>query len=139
MADTWTDDTGLLVLPSGIRVRGRALGDPAAPADFSLVLARGPVPVWEHRRIRWPDSWVPTDRDDALDGIREAHRRAHAGERIEAACRGGYGRTGTALAALVIFDGHDPLDAVAWVRRSYNRRAVEWPWQRRWLRHVRPD
>ena len=118
-------------------MRGRRLADPASPADFALVLAGGPVPAWPHRRIRWPDFGVPSDPDDALDAFREAHRRAQAGERVEVACRGGVGRTGTALAALAILDGLTPAQAVTWVRGSYHRRAVETPWQRRWLRGVR--
>jgi protein-tyrosine phosphatase len=68
--------------------------------------------------------------------LREAHRRACAGERVEVGCRGGIGRTGTALAALSILDGLDPRAAVTWVRRVYHPRAVETPWQRWWLRRV---
>ena len=131
------DETGLVALPGGARVRGRRLGDPASPADFALVLAGGPAPAWPHRRIRWPDFWVPSDPDDALDALHQAHRRAGAGERVEVACRGGVGRTGTALAALAVLDGLTPDQAVTWVRDSYHRRAVETPWQRRWLRKVR--
>jgi len=134
---SWLDETGLAVLPSGVRVRGRPLSAPASAADFTLVLAEGPVPAWPFRRIRWPDFGVPTDRDDALDALRAAHRRAHAGERVEAACHGGVGRTGTALAALAVLDGLSPSEAFAWVRASYHPRAIETPWQRRWLRHVR--
>jgi protein-tyrosine phosphatase len=59
------------------------------------------------------------------------------GERVEVACRGGVGRTGTALAALAVLDGLVPADAVHRVRADYHRRAVETPWQRRWLRRVR--
>jgi hypothetical protein len=136
MAMDWQDETGLVTLPGGARVRGRRLGDPASPADFALVLAGGPAPGWDHRRVRWPDFGVPADRDDALDALREAHRRARAGERVEVACRGGLGRTGTALAALAVLDGLTPDQAVAWVRAHYHRRAVETPWQRRWLRGV---
>ncbi len=132
----WLDDTGVVTLPGGGRVRGRRLGDPASPADFAVVLAAGPVPPWPHRRVRWPDYWVPLDRDDALDALRELLRRAVAGERVEVACRGGVGRTGTALAALAVLDGLFPREAVAWVRREYHPRAVETPWQRWWLRRV---
>ncbi len=128
------DGPGVVTLPGGSRVRGRRLADHAAPADFALLLADGPVPGWPSRRIRWPDFWVPLDRADALDALREAHRRARAGERVEVACHGGIGRTGTALAALAIFDGLSVTEAVAWVRRHYHPRAVETPWQRWWLR-----
>jgi hypothetical protein len=137
VGDGWQDGTGLAVLPSGVRVRGRPLRAPASPADFALVLTTGPGPAWPHRRIRWPDFWVPTDRADALDAIAEAHRRAHAGQRVEAACGGGIGRTGTTLAALAILDGLTPEAALTWARTNYHHRAVETPWQRRWLRGVR--
>ncbi len=133
----WADEPGVVRLPGGALVRGRRLGDPASSADFALVLAAGPVPAWPHRRLRWPDFWVPLDRDDALDALREVRRRALAGERVEVICRGGTGRTGTALAALAVLDGLSPEDALAWVRREYHRRAVETPWQRGWLRRVR--
>jgi hypothetical protein len=137
VAAAWDDEAGVVRLPSGASVRGRRLEDPASPADFALVLAEGPVPAWPHRRLRWPDFWIPLDRDDALDALREARRRALAGERVEVTCRGGVGRTGTALAALAVLDGLPPAAAVTWVRREYHPRAVETPWQRRWLRRVR--
>lgn len=133
----WDDETGLITLPSGLRVRGRRVADPVSPADFALLLAPGPTPTWTHRRIRWPDFWIPTDPADAFDALHEAHRRAQAGERVEAACRGGIGRTGTALAALAIIDGLPAEQAVGWIRANYHPRAIETPWQRRWLRSVR--
>ncbi|NJP34469.1 protein phosphatase [Micromonospora sp. HSS6-12] len=135
--DDWTGLPGVVVLPSGVPVRGRRLADPASPADFALLLAPGPAPAWPHRRIRWPDFWVPVDRTDALDALGEALRRAHDGERVEVACRGGTGRTGTALAALAILDGLPSREAVSWVRTHYRPRAVETPWQRRWLHRLR--
>jgi hypothetical protein len=133
----WDDEAGVVRLPGGARVRGRRLRDRASSADFALVLAAGPVPAWPHRRLRWPDFWIPLDSDDALDALREVHRRALAGERVEVTCRGGVGRTGTALAALAVLDGLSPEDALSWVRREYHPRAVETPWQRRWLCRVR--
>jgi hypothetical protein len=133
----WLDDTGLVTLPTGPRVRGRRIKDTASPADFALLLAPGPIPAWDHRRIRWPDFWIPTDRDDALDALHEAHRRAHAGERVEVACHGGIGRTGTALAALAILDGLPSDQAAAWVRSNHHPRAIETPWQHWWLRGVK--
>lgn len=128
--------SGLMALPRGARVRGRRLADAGESADFTLVLADGPLPEGLYRRIRWPDFWIPLDRADALDALREAHRRASAGEQVEVACRGGTGRTGTALAALAVLDGLPHREAVRWVREHYSPRAVETPWQARWLRHV---
>lgn len=134
----WPDgDRGLVTLPGGAVVRGRRLADRAGPADFALVLAAGPVPAYPYRRIRWPDYWVPLDRADALDALGEALRRAYGGERVEVGCRGGVGRTGTALAALAVLDGLPPERAVAWVRAGYRPGAVETPWQRWWLRTLR--
>jgi hypothetical protein len=135
-SNAWLDDIGVITLPAGARVRGRRLRDTVSPADFALLLADGPVPAWPHRSIRWPDFWIPMNRADALDALREAHRRAHAGERVEVTCLGGIGRTGTALAALAILDGLPSKQAVAWIRANYNHRAVETPWQRLWLRTI---
>ena len=56
--------------------------------------------------------------------LAEALERA-ATERVELACGGGRGRTGTALACLAVLDGVPAEEAVAWVRRHYDRRAVE--------------
>ena len=135
--DGWAGAPGVVRLPGGARVRGRRLADEGPPADFALVLADGPAPAWAHRRVRWPDFWVPLDRADAWDALREAHRRALDGQRVEVTCRGGVGRTGTALAALAVLDGLPPAEAVRWVRVNYHPRAVETPWQRWWLRRVR--
>lgn len=134
----WLDDTGLVTLPTGLRVRGRRSSEAVSPADFALLLAGGggPAPAWPHRHIRWPDFWIPSDRADALDALHEAHRRARDGQRVEVTCRGGVGRTGTALAALAILDGLSPDQAVTWIREHYHPRAVETQWQRRWLRTV---
>jgi protein-tyrosine phosphatase family protein len=127
-----------VVLPSGACVRGRRLAEPPdAPADFLLALAPGPLPAWPSRRIAWPDFWIPRDRADALDALREALRRARAGQVVEVACHGGRGRTGTAIAALAVLDGLPPRDAVPWVRRVYHPRAVETPLQAWWVRRVR--
>lgn len=137
MGEGWVGERGVVRLPGGALVRGRRLADAASPADFALVLADGPVPAWPHRRVRWRDFWVPSDTVDAIDALREVRRRAAGGERVEIACRGGVGRTGTALAALAVLDGLTPGDAVHWVRQNYHPRAVETPWQRWWLRRVR--
>ncbi len=135
-ATPWADDTGVVTLPSGVRVRGRRLCAEASPADFTLVLAAGPTPPWPHRKIRWPDFWVPLDRADAFDALTDALHRAQLGERVEVTCAGGRGRTGTALAAMAILDGLPRQDAVRWVRAQYHHGAVEVPWQRWWLHRL---
>jgi protein-tyrosine phosphatase len=52
---------------------------------------------------------------------------------VEIACGGGRGRTGTALACLAVLDGLPASDAVAYVREHYDRRAIETPWERRYV------
>jgi protein-tyrosine phosphatase len=53
--------------------------------------------------------------------------------RVEIACWGGRGRTGTALACLAVLDGVPAAEAVPYVRAHYDRRAVETPWQRNYV------
>ncbi|GAA2630565.1 protein-tyrosine phosphatase family protein [Streptomyces axinellae] len=135
---TWEPGTvGVLRLPSGRLVRGRGLRHPLPPGpepEFGLyLLGRRPAPVgWESRWLRWPDFRLPTDRADAQDALRQVWERAGE-ERVEVACGGGQGRTGTALACLAALDGVPPGEAVAYVRTHYSRRAVETPWQRRYV------
>jgi protein-tyrosine phosphatase len=64
--------------------------------------------------------------------LTEAWQRA-AGERVEIACAGGHGRTGTALACLAILDGVPRASAVAFVRAHYDKHAVETFRQRRYV------
>ena len=56
-------------------------------------------------------------------------------ERVEIACGGGRGRTGTALACMAVLDGVPRDEAVTYVREHYDARAVETPWQRRYVAH----
>ena len=98
-----------------------------------MYLLRQPKPVsWEARWVRWPDLGLPADRRDAQDAPREAWYRA-MNERVEIACGGGRGRSGTAWACLAVLDGVPPPEAVAYVREHYNARAVETPLQRRYV------
>jgi hypothetical protein len=132
---------GVLRLPSGRLVRGRGLGRPlpSGPVpEFALyLLGDQPPPVpWDARWVRWPDFRLPADRGDARDALREAWERA-ATERVEVACHGGHGRTGTALACLAVLDGVPSRDAVAYVRERYSPRAVETLWQRRYVTRFR--
>ncbi len=130
---------GVLSLPSGRLVRGRGLRRPLLDGnlpEFGIyLLNKRPEPVsWEARWVRWPDFWLPTDRSDAQGALRDAWRRA-ADERVEIACGGGRGRTGTALACLAVLDGVPPHEAVAYVRGHYDPRAVETSWQHRYVTH----
>jgi protein-tyrosine phosphatase len=138
VSEAWDGTTpGVVTLPSGRRVRGRGLqsGPPPGPdPEFGLYLLRQrpPEQPWPSRWVRWPDFWVPSSPEDAAAALREAWHRA-ATERVEIACAGGTGRTGTALACLAVLDGVPAEEAVAFVRRHYRPRAVETPGQRRFV------
>lgn len=96
--------TGILWLPSGRLARGRGL--------------------------RRPDFRLPADRAGGAAALCEALERA-GGERVEVACAAGQERTGTELACLALLDGVPNADA--YVRKHYAPRAVETPWQRRFV------
>lgn len=138
LSPTWAPAaSGVVELPSGRLVRGRgltsSLPEGAAP-ELGVYLLGSPPPAvpWDSRWIRWPDFRLPVDRDAAREALREAWERA-ADERVEVACAGGRGRTGTALACLAVIDGVPADEAVSWVRDRYHPRAVETPWQRRFV------
>jgi protein-tyrosine phosphatase len=92
-----------------------------------------PATPWESRWVRWPDFRLPGDHAYARKVFHEAWERAATG-RVEIACGGGRGRTGTALACLAVIDGVPADEAVAFVRRQYDPHAVETPWQKRYVR-----
>jgi protein-tyrosine phosphatase len=95
-----------------------------------------PLVTWESRWLRWPDFGLPADREATAAALREAWARAEA-ERVEVACAGGQGRTGTALACLAVLDGMPNRQAVAYVRAHYSPRAIETPGQRRFVSRFR--
>ncbi|MEU4966665.1 protein-tyrosine phosphatase family protein [Streptomyces smyrnaeus] len=143
MSATWElEATGVLRLPSGRLVRGRGMRHPLPSGPephFGLyLLGRPPSPLdWEYRWLRWPDFRLPSDRAEAREALHHVWERA-ASERVEVACGGGQGRTGTALACLAVLDGVPPGEAVDYVRTHYSRRAVETPWQRRYVARFQP-
>lgn len=139
---SWPPTTpGLLCMPSGRLVRGRGLRE-VAPAGASpqfgiyLLDERPPSMAWPARWVHWPDFGLPTDPTDLRAALQEAWRRAEA-ERVEVACLGGQGRTGTALACLVVLDGLGADEAVDYVRRHYRAGAVETAEQQEFVRLFR--
>lgn len=102
--------------------------------QFALYLTgrRPPDADWAASWVRWPDFWLPSDPEAARTALSQAWERAGA-ERVEIACGGGRGRTGTALACLARLDGLSAPDAIAYIRAHYHRGAVETPWQRRFV------
>jgi protein-tyrosine phosphatase len=139
MEPTWDAGAdGVLRLPSGRLVRGRGLGKPLpdgpVPA-FALYLLDDipPAVPWQARWVHWPDFGLPTDPLDARNAFAVA--LAHAeNDRVEVACWGGNGRTGTALACIAILDGVPVEKAVAYVRERYRPHAVETAHQQRYVR-----
>ncbi|UQA90894.1 protein-tyrosine phosphatase family protein [Streptomyces halobius] len=139
MTDPWNaTDPGVLRLPSGRLFRGRALRRPlpagTTPTYAVYLLGKQPPEApWQVRWLRWPDFWLPSSHTQARAVLGEAWDRAGA-ERVEIACGGGRGRTGTALACLAVLDGVPAERAVEFVRRNHDSRAVETPWQKRYVR-----
>lgn len=133
--------SGVLQLPSGRLVRGRALRRPLPTGlqpTFALYLLghQPPTVAWEYRWIRWRDFWLPSNEATTANALHEAWVRAES-ERVEIACGGGKGRTGTALACLAVLDGVANHLAVDYVRQHYSTQAVETPWQSRFVSRFR--
>jgi hypothetical protein len=143
VAESWDPAAeGVLRLPSGRLVRGRGLHRPrgggrtaAGPQpEFGLYVLgrRPPETTWPMRWLHWPDFWLPRDRGAAIEAIRDAWDRTGS-QRVEVACDGGRGRTGTALSCIAVLDGVPNGEAVAYVRAHYHPKAVETPWQRHFV------
>src|ERR1019366_1477346 len=135
---SWEMGPGVVEFPDGVRVRGRGLTREACPdprQEWGLYLLASPAEQpCPGRWVRWRDFWLPGDGNDARLAFTEAYHRAAAGARVEIACGGGKGRTGTALACIAQLGGVPAGDATAWVRAHYDPHAVETPWQRRFVR-----
>ncbi len=131
------EDAGVVRLPDGRLIRGTGARRPrgqAPPPEFAVyLLGRDPrVADWPYCWVRWPDFRLPGSTEDAVAALREAHARA-VSERVEIACGGEVGRTGTALAVLAVLSGVPAAAAVEWVRANYHPRAVETRRQRAWI------
>ena len=128
---------GVLRLPSGRLVRGRGVRRPMPEGplpEFGVyLLGRPPEVPWESAWVRWPDFRLPSDPAVLRTALAEVLRRAGS-ERVELACGGGRGRTGTALACLAVLDGVPTDEAVTFVRAGYHPRAVETRAQARFVR-----
>ncbi len=126
----------VVIFPDGTRVHAsgwleRKPGEPTP--DFGLYLDPMWTPTWPSVRLDWPDFSVPADRAAADGEIKAAYERARSGQRVEVACVGGHGRTGTVLACMAILAGVPADEAVGWVRAAYCPRAVQEPSQQYWI------
>lgn len=118
-------------------VRGRGLGEPP-PAETPergvyLLNQRPPDMPWSSNWVPWPDFGVPADPAELRKTLEEALQRAES-QRVELACWGGHGRTGTALACLTVLDGIPADESVAYVRQNYRAAAIETPEQEDFIR-----
>ena len=91
-----------------------------------------PDVVWEARWLPWKDFGLPADDQQARNLLHEAWVRAET-DRVEIACLGGMGRTGTAMACIAVLDGVPATDAVAYVRKHYRAGAVETAQQQQYV------
>lgn len=104
---------------------------PTSEPDFGLYLLAAPLdspPAWEHTWVEWTDFGLPVDPPAAREALTDAWQRA-THERVEIACLGGLGRTGTVLACLAVLDGLSADSAIDLVRTRYDVRAIETPEQ----------
>lgn len=148
----------LVELPGGGRVLARGLGGMPAPIPapaFGLYLLGHPLdrpsvygrllvglrawtPPSPHERIDWPDFAAPRQPALAVHQLHQTLCRIERGERVEVACGGGRGRTGTALAALAVLQGSTVDDAITWIRSVHDGKAVESRAQHSFLRTITP-
>lgn len=134
---------GAIQLPDGTWIRGRGLRDPtpAGPVpDFAVYLGSDRLRrrhdaalSWPHEWVRWPDFLLPLHWRAAAESIIGVRQRVLAGHAVEVACNGGRGRTGTVIACLAVTAGLTADEAVRWTRTHYHPKAIETPWQRRWI------
>ncbi len=133
-----------MVLPTGRLIRGRGLRHHARPSlvepTFGLYLLGKHPPTfsWQSQWVKWRDFWLPSDPINARVSLRETWERLTT-DRVEIACGGGRGRTGTALACIAVLDGIHANEAVAYVREHYDARAIETPWQRQYVERFTRD
>ena len=91
--------------------------------DLAMSRAWATVPALEATGIRVirhpvPDLDVPRDPAAFRVTLDDVLARIRGGERVVVACRGGLGRTGTAVACLLVDGGVPPDDAIARVRAA---------------------
>jgi hypothetical protein len=120
----------VVVLPDGTKVGAASFGadDPYAGSDqpdFGLYLDPCWDPPWPHAYLDWPDFGVPQETAPVVAALRSLLARGRVGQRVELGCRGGHGRTGTALGCLAVMAGLRSAGAVAWVRAAYCTDAIE--------------
>lgn len=75
--------------------------------------------------IDWPDFSIPPEEIPMVDIVQWMLDQLTAGKRLETACMGGHGRTGTMLALLLCAQGMPPGSAMARVRKHHCTKGIE--------------
>lgn len=112
------------------------------------VLSRHVVPVpelqhWEETAalpeivLDWPDMGVVSLPRRFWEQLVEHLTKTQ--RKMLVFCVGGHGRTGTALACLMVVCGWTSGDAIAWVRTNYCRRAIETREQEHYIDQIERD
>lgn len=98
----------------------------------------GPVigPRAEIAILPWPDGGAPTCPRDTERALSYGLEAARAGSFVEIGCHAGHGRTGTAVAALMILSGAGLDEALERVWSDYCEFAVETIAQEHYLREL---
>jgi len=73
----------------------------------------------------WPDYGMPKDRKCLMRSLSWLLKQVEQEKIVEIGCMGGHGRTGTALAALLVLQGIPAQDAIRRVWRRYCEEAIE--------------
>jgi Protein-tyrosine phosphatase len=85
-------------------------------------------------QLDWPDFGIPIIKLDFWGELLK-HIKQHK-SKVLIFCMGGHGRTGTALAALMIADGYQPQVAKDWIWKNYCRKAIESTGQEAYLDRI---
>ena len=75
--------------------------------------------------LDWPDFNVPSEALPMVDIVQWMLQQMEQGKRLETACMGGHGRTGTMLALLLVAQGMPPGSAIARVRKYHCKKGIE--------------
>ncbi len=147
--EKWQLTDGVVEFPSGRRIRARSWKAPVLQlATLSVVLttvsetefagAQTFPGAKEIIMIDWPDQRLPRRSMQAVKTLQEVWQRADQ-ELVEITCRGGVGRTGSALALIAMYEGMSSSEAIDFIRESYNNDSVTSPAQRGFLTDFSPS
>ena len=107
---------------AGVYLATSWLSDQIASSDgFDFESAGSP---WPSMFIGWPDRGI-VSMEILAPAMRWAKAKLEDGGRLEIACQGGHGRTGTFAVALMVATGMSVLEAFELIRADYCDKAVE--------------